>query len=124
MNPRVLLLIIGLLLFPLGCGGDDDPTDPAVPRVLEPSEFCSDHPYATIATFEDANLEAAIRAALSVGAQEGLIAPVRCHGYLPVGHPSRMLGPATLRPDWANRRARSRPGAFHVSDNGPRAARR
>ncbi len=40
--------------------------------VLQPSEFCSDHPNAAIATFEDANLEAAIRSALGVGAQEDL----------------------------------------------------
>ena len=62
MNRRVLLLIIGSLLLPLGCGG---------PTGLEPSEFCSASD-AAIATFEDANLEAAIRAALSVGAQEPL----------------------------------------------------
>ena len=72
MNRRVLPLIIGSLLLPLGCGGNDGPTDLAVPLVLKPSEFCSDHPDAAIATFEDANLEAAIRAALSVGAQEPL----------------------------------------------------
>jgi Leucine-rich repeat (LRR) protein len=29
MNRRVLLLIIGSLLLPLGCGGNDDPTGPA-----------------------------------------------------------------------------------------------
>ena len=34
--------------------------------------MCSDHPDAAIATLEDANLEARIRAALSVGAQEDL----------------------------------------------------
>jgi Leucine-rich repeat (LRR) protein len=67
MYRRVLSLIIGLLL-PLGCGGD--PTGSAVR--LGPGELCSDHPDAAIATFEDANLEAAIRAALSVGAQESL----------------------------------------------------
>ncbi len=79
MNRRVLLLIIGLLLLLLGCGGYAAPTPgPAVPRVLEPSEFCGDHPAAAIATFEDANLEAAIRAALSVGAQE----PLTC-GLIP-----------------------------------------
>ena len=80
MNRRVLLLIIGPLLLPLGCGDNDGPTGPPavppavppVPLVLEPSEFCSDHPDAAVATFEDANLEAVIRAALSVGAQEDL----------------------------------------------------
>ncbi len=46
----------------------------ATAQVLEPSEFCSDHPDAAIATFEDAELEAEIRAALreSVGAQKDL----------------------------------------------------
>ncbi len=57
MNLRVLLLIIGSLLLPLGCDG---------PTGLAPSELCSDHSDAAIATFEDANLEAAIRDALSV----------------------------------------------------------
>ncbi len=42
------------------------------PPVLQPSELCSDYPDYAIATFEDANLEAAIRAALSVGAQDDL----------------------------------------------------
>ncbi len=41
-------------------------------QVLQPSEQCSDQSDAAIATFEDANLEAAIRAALSVGAQDDL----------------------------------------------------
>ena len=63
MNRCVLRLIFACVLLPLGCG---DPTGP------RPSELCSDHPDAAIATFEDANLEAAIRAALSVGAQEDL----------------------------------------------------
>ncbi len=160
MNRRVLLLIVGLLLLPLGCGGDDGPTGPAyatlvvtttslpnaaptvaysetltgtggdstytwsvtigslpaglslttstgeitgtpstvgsntftvqvasgdgqtdtqqltitveTPPVLQPSELCSDYPDYAIATFEDANLEAKIRTALSVGAQEDL----------------------------------------------------
>ena len=63
MNRRVLLLIIGLLFLPLGCGG---------PTGLEPSELCGDHSDAAIATFEDANLTAAIRVALVVGPQERL----------------------------------------------------
>ncbi len=44
------------------------------PTVLQPREFCSDHPDAAIATFEDAELEAEIRDALreSVGAQKDL----------------------------------------------------
>jgi Leucine-rich repeat (LRR) protein len=40
--------------------------------VLQPSELCSDQPDAAIATFEDANLEVMIRAAISVGAQDDL----------------------------------------------------
>ena len=40
--------------------------------VLQPSELCSDYPDYAIATFEDAELEAAIRAALSVRAREDL----------------------------------------------------
>ena len=39
---------------------------------LQPSELCSDHSDAAIATFEDANLGARVRAALSVGAQQDL----------------------------------------------------
>ena len=41
-------------------------------QVLQPGELCGDHADAAIATFEDANLEAAIRGALSVGAQDDL----------------------------------------------------
>lgn len=40
--------------------------------VLQPGELCSAHPAAAIATFEDPNLEAAVRAALGVGPQEDL----------------------------------------------------
>ncbi len=70
MSRRVLLLGIGTLLLPLGCAGTDAPTGPPIP--LAPSELCSDHSDAAIATFEDAILEAQIREALSVGAQEDL----------------------------------------------------
>ena len=41
-------------------------------QVLRPGELCGDHADAAIATFEDADLEVAIRAALSVGAQDDL----------------------------------------------------
>ena len=94
MNRRVLLLIVGSLLLPLGCA----PTGPAVPLVLEPSELCSDHADYAIATFEDATLEAAIRAALSVGAQEpltcGLIFGVRASGdhYSPLTGITSLVG--------------------------------
>ena len=76
-NHRILLLIIAtLLLLLLGGGGKDDPTGRASPIgvsiILQPSEFCSDHSEHDIATFEDANLEARLMGALSVGAQEDL----------------------------------------------------
>ena len=41
-------------------------------QVLRPSELCSDGPDAAIATFEDADLEAAVRSALSVSARDDL----------------------------------------------------
>ena len=41
-------------------------------RQVQPSELCSDQPDASIVTFEDANLEAAVRAALSVREQDDL----------------------------------------------------
>ena len=84
MNQRVLPLIIGSFLLPLGCSGgpsppsppgpngDDNPADQNTPMVVQPSELCSDHPDAAIAMFEDADLEAAIRTELSVGVQEDL----------------------------------------------------
>ena len=79
---RVVTLLIGSLLFALGCGGtssppsppgprvDDNRTDPNAPLVLQPGELCSDHTGYVIATFEDAKLQAAIRAELSLGAQD------------------------------------------------------
>ena len=41
-------------------------------QVLQPSQLCSDHLDAAIATFEDANLEVRVRAALSAGEQDDL----------------------------------------------------
>ena len=41
-------------------------------QVLKPDELCSDYPDSAIATFADADLEAAVRRALSVGAREDL----------------------------------------------------
>ena len=71
------LLCGSLLLLPLACGGNDggllgvdELIDP--PLVLQPSELCSDHSEHHIATFEDANLEAAIVGALGVSTQEDL----------------------------------------------------
>ena len=80
MNQRALLLIVGSLLLPLGCGGDAEGVDgdgqtaqgPLSIAANEPLVLCSDHADAAIATFEDPNLEEAIRAALSLGAQEDL----------------------------------------------------
>ena len=78
MNRRVLRLIIGSLLLPLGCGGNDEPvgldepTGLDEPLVLQLTELCSDNPVTAIATFEDANLEAAVRTELGVGAQDDL----------------------------------------------------
>ena len=65
VNRRVPPLILGSLLLPLGWGCSDDPTGPSDP-------LCSSQPATAIPTFEDANLEAAIRAGLEVGAQDDL----------------------------------------------------
>ena len=62
---RLPLSLIGSFLLPLGCG---DPTGP----VLQPSALCSAHGPTAIATFEDVNLEVAIRVALGVGGQGDL----------------------------------------------------
>ncbi|MCH7565746.1 MAG: leucine-rich repeat domain-containing protein, partial [Gemmatimonadetes bacterium] len=43
-----------------------------VPTVLQPSELCSDNLVSDIPTFEDVNLEAAVRIALGVGTQADL----------------------------------------------------
>ena len=78
---HMALLLASLLLLPMGCavddptdleGGGDDLTDPAGMLVLQPSELCSDNPGSAMATFADANLEAVIRAALEVDAQQDL----------------------------------------------------
>ena len=74
MNRLVLLLIVGAL----STGSDGTLAvqlasgDGQVRPVLQPSELCSDEPDTAIATFEDANLEARVRAALSIGADEDL----------------------------------------------------
>ena len=43
-----------------------------VAQVLQPGALCPDQPDAAIAMFDDATLEAAVRAALSIGAQDDL----------------------------------------------------
>ncbi len=80
---RVLPLMMGLLLLPLGCGILGPRT------LLEPSELCSDHGNSAIATFEDPNLERAIRTRLGVGAQDdltcGLVSGFRDIGLVDYG---------------------------------------
>ena len=88
MNHPVLMLIIGLPLAGLSLNASTSELSGALAMVedhnltvqgdrrstpvLRTGEPCSDLPDETIATFEDANLEAATRAALSVGAQDDL----------------------------------------------------
>ncbi len=60
MNCPRRLLVLGLLPLAVGWGCTGDPTGPTE------APFCSSRPPSAIATFEDANLKAAIRAALSV----------------------------------------------------------
>ncbi|NIM52728.1 MAG: hypothetical protein GTO22_26365, partial [Gemmatimonadales bacterium] len=70
--------VLGSQTFTVQVASGDGQTDTrqltitVEPPVLQPSELCSDYPDYAIATFEDANLEAAIRTALSVGGQEPL----------------------------------------------------
>ena len=54
----------------MGPLGVEDLADPGL--VLQPHELCSDHSEHHIATFEDANLEAAVMGALRIGAPEDL----------------------------------------------------
>ena len=54
----------------MGPLGVEAPADPGL--VLQPHELCSDHSEHHIATFEDANLEAAVMGALGIGAPEDL----------------------------------------------------
>ena len=55
--PLAIPLMMGLLLLPLGCGGDDrGPLDVDDQLVLQPSELCSNHPADAVATFEDSKL--------------------------------------------------------------------
>ncbi len=60
--------VTSVLLMTLVLGGSST----VGAQVLQPNQLCSDHPDAAIATFEDANLEAGVRSALSVGAQQDL----------------------------------------------------
>lgn len=44
--------------------------------VLQPEEFCSDHPSSAIATFTDSNLESAVRFGLGLGSEDDLTCSV------------------------------------------------
>ena len=71
MNRRIVLLIVGSL--PAGLTLASAPSVAAqVAPVLQPSELCSEHSDAAIATFEDPILEAQVRREVSVGPQEDL----------------------------------------------------
>ncbi len=61
-------MVSASLLLALSCSSDLE----TQATVLLPNESCSGQPDAAIATFEDANLEVRVRAALSVGAQDAL----------------------------------------------------
>ena len=63
---RVLPLMMSLFFLPLGCGILGPRT------LLEPSELCSDHGNSAIATFEDPNLERAVREWSGVDARNDL----------------------------------------------------
>ena len=52
--------------------GNTSPGQAQVPQILRPGELCSDQVGAALVTFEDASLEAAIRARLSVDAERDL----------------------------------------------------
>jgi Leucine-rich repeat (LRR) protein len=71
--------VVGSNTFTVQVASGDGQTDTqqktitvATTPILQPNELCSDYPDSAIATFEDANLETAIRSALSVGVQEDL----------------------------------------------------
>lgn len=65
MNRRIPSVLIGSFVLGTGWGCSDEPTGPGNP-------FCGDQPEDAIATFDDPNLEAAIRATLSLLAGDGL----------------------------------------------------
>ena len=79
--PRIAAVAFGVGL--LGCSdvgptpeGDVLPSPAlgasAVPLVLQPGQKCDHKHLGSIVTFEDANLEAAVRAGLNLGAQDDL----------------------------------------------------
>ena len=71
MKRRFALAVVISNLFVIGCGPSY--TAEIVSRyVLEPDELCVDHPDQAVASFEDANLEAAVRRQLSLELHEDL----------------------------------------------------
>ena len=68
--PSVLFLT--LILLPTLILGNTSAAPAQVRPVLRPGELCSDQPGPAVATFEDAGLEAAIRARLSLDAERDL----------------------------------------------------
>ncbi len=60
--------VTSVLLMTLVLGGSST----VEAQVLQPNQLCSDHRDAAITTFEDANLEARVRSALSIGSQDDL----------------------------------------------------
>jgi Leucine-rich repeat (LRR) protein len=76
MSRRLLSLIIGTLLLPLGYGDStgflvlDLPID--LSPVLQPSDLVATTPSAPSTTFEDGNLTATVRSSLGLGSQEDL----------------------------------------------------
>ena len=81
MDRRALLLMMGLLVPPLGCGV----TEPDMPLVLLPSEFCSDHSDDAIPTFEDALLGEATLEAVNWSVGDFLGVPLGQHTHLTCG---------------------------------------
>ena len=62
---RSVLLVASLLLFFLGCTESTGP-------VLVSTDSCAGQPAAAVVSFEDANLEAAIKTALSLGVEDAV----------------------------------------------------
>jgi hypothetical protein len=91
--PRRTISLMLALLAPLACGGDD-PAGPSGPRTLLPTEFCSASVGASTVTFEDANLEAAVRASFGIGASDDLTCDMAATG--PISIRARTSGIVSL----------------------------
>jgi Leucine-rich repeat (LRR) protein len=81
--PRRSITLVLALLAPLACGGDD-PAGPEGPRTLLPNELCSASGGASTITFEDANLEAAVRLAFGIGASDDLTCDMAADGPISI----------------------------------------